>query len=83
MGGFGVICVDDIVEEIWNKGPHLSKVLACMWPFQLASNEEVIKGAIKHDATGVEVKKNQMKVSKGGNLGNLEDKINDFVRALI
>jgi hypothetical protein len=41
------------------------------------------KANTKHDATGAEIKKKNTKVSKGGYLGLMGDKINEFVKPLI
>ena len=84
LGQYGVICVDDVIDELWNRDAEKFKVIKnSIWPFQLTPNDKLVKAEIKHDATVKTVKKNQMKASKGGVIGNVEEKINDLVCQLI
>jgi len=51
---------------------------------QLGSLKETIaEGNLKHDATGRDVRKKNTKVEKGGYIGFMGSKINDFVKPLI
>lgn len=83
----GVICVEDIIDELVNcanPDSHFEQVRQSLWPIQLHPLKETsTKAVTKHDATGADIKKRNTKVIKGGYLGLMGDKINDFVRPLI
>lgn len=83
----GVICVEDIINALINcnkPDSHFEEVRSVIWPIQLFPlKEDSTKAATKHDATGLEIKKKNTIVFKGGYLGLMGDKINDFVRPLI
>jgi large subunit ribosomal protein L7e len=85
--GSAVICVEDIISTLLNvskDSTHFEKVRQVIWPIQLYPlKEDSTKAVTKHDATGDEIKKRNTKVVKGGYLGVMGDKINDFVRPLI
>ena len=82
-----VICIEDIVDAVANcakPDSHFEEVRQVLWPIQLFPlKEESTKEVTKHDATGLDVKKRNTKVVKGGYLGLMGDAINDFVRPLI
>ncbi|KAE8662562.1 60S ribosomal protein L7-1 [Hibiscus syriacus] len=64
---YGIICIEDIVHEISNVGPHFKEVVHFMGPLMLSKTEdELIKG-----------KKQPYK--EGGDTGNREDEINDLI----
>ncbi|XP_057416165.1 uncharacterized protein LOC130710811 [Lotus japonicus] len=44
LGKFGIVCMDDMVHQIDNVGPHLNKVVRFMWPFELNKPSGVLKG---------------------------------------
>lgn len=83
----GVICVEDIIESLVNcqkPDSHFEEVRQALWPIQLYPlREDSTKAVTKHDATGLEIKKKNTKVVKGGYLGLMGDKIDAFVRPLI
>jgi len=80
----GVICIEDIIESIAHTDANFDKVRSILWPIQLHPlKEDSTKAVTKHDATGAEIKKRNTKVIKGGYLGLMGDKINDFVKPLI
>jgi len=83
MGEQGVICVEDLIEAMYKPDESFMEIIKHLWAFQLASQREATEGMIEHDAAKKLVKKNQMKVSKGGIIGNLEEKINELVVHLI
>ena len=37
LGKFGIVCVEDIVHEIYTVGPHFKQVTNFLWPFKLSS----------------------------------------------
>jgi large subunit ribosomal protein L7e len=87
LGKFGVICVEDIIEEFMkcNKlNSNFEEVNKAIWPIQLAPLKETSdKANTEHEATKKELKKRNTTAVKGGYLGNLGSKINEFVAPLI
>jgi len=81
LGEDGILCIEDLIEEIWGRGPAFDKARRALWPFQVAGDEETVKGEVKKD--GQQLKKNEVKARQGGLIGNVEEKINDLVAALI
>lgn len=82
----GVICIEDIIDALVNCGAneHFEQVRQVLWPIQLAPlREDSTKAVTRHDATGAEIKKRNTKVIKGGYLGLMGDRINDFVKPLV
>ena len=35
LGKFNIICLEDIVHEVANVGPHFKEVMRFLWPFML------------------------------------------------
>ena len=83
MGSEGVLCLEDLIGVVQRPTAHFSAIMKKLWPFQLALKKEAVEGKIEHDAHQRMVARNQLKVSKGGLQGNLEDKINAFIEPLI
>lgn len=83
MGSQGVICIEDLIESIYKPGENFIEVQKHLWPLQLAAQRETTEEQVEHDAAKKMVKKNQAKVSKGGLIGNLEERINELVTPLI
>lgn len=69
LGKFGIICIEDIVHEIYTVGPHFKQVNNFLWPFKLSS------------PTGG-LRKKAIHFIEGGDYGNREDKINDLIRSM-
>ena len=80
-----VICIEDIIETFVKcDAANFEKVREVLWPIQLHPlKEDSTKAHTKHDATGLDIKKKNTIVAKGGYLGLMAEKINDFVRPLI
>ena len=76
-----------MIEAFWKckTNPELYEaVRAVIWPIQLAPlKEDTDKANTTHDATGRTIKKKTTHVIKGGYLGMMGDKINEFVSQLI
>ena len=87
LGAANIICVEDIVASLWKcSEPEMNfeAVKKVLWPIQLAAlKEDSEKGNVKHEANGEDRKKKNTKVVKGGYLGMMGDKINEFVKPLI
>ncbi|RVW36906.1 60S ribosomal protein L7-3 [Vitis vinifera] len=61
LGKHGIMCIEDIVHEIANVGPHFKEVNSFLWPFTLNKPEGGFQG-----------KKKLFK--EGGDAGNRGDK---------
>jgi len=66
----GIICVEDIIHELWNFGPNFKKITEFLCVFKL----EKPKGGFP----------NKRKCfAKGGEIGNRKDKINELLQKMI
>jgi len=70
LGKHDVICVEDMIHQIYNVGPHFKQVTNFLWPFKLSN------------ARGGYVKKANHFV-EGGDFGNREDQINKLLERMI
>jgi len=73
LGKQGIVCVEDVVNEITTVGEHFKEVNNFLWPFKLRA-EEKKKALAKNQAVKVHVKPE--KSDKG-------NKINDLIKKLI
>merc|ERR1711880_10574 len=48
LGQYGMICLEDIVHEIFTVGPNFKKVANFLWPFKLSPPKGGVTGIIKH-----------------------------------
>mmetsp|Transcript_14696 Transcript_14696/g.16309 ORF Transcript_14696/g.16309 Transcript_14696/m.16309 type:complete len:242 (+) Transcript_14696:123-848(+) len=69
LGKHGVICMEDVVHELWTASPKFKFVNRWLWPFKLNSP----RGGITKRTHFVE----------GGDAGNREELINRFVAPMI
>ena len=69
-GKFGIICVEDLIHEIYTVGPHFKEATNFLWYFKL------------NTPNGGWRKKNTHFVD-GGDFGCREDKINALLRRMI
>eukprot|EP00056_Hartaetosiga_gracilis_P019258 m.13566 g.13566 ORF g.13566 m.13566 type:complete len:239 (+) comp7539_c0_seq1:38-754(+) len=69
LGKDGIMCVEDLVHEIFTVGPNFKKASNFLWPFKL------------NNPTGGWVKKGNHFV-EGGDYGNREEGINTLVRKM-
>jgi len=70
LGQYGIICIEDLIHEIYTVGPNFKQVNNFLWPFKLSS---------PNGGWGVRRKFKHYIV--GGALGNREDKINALIKA--
>jgi large subunit ribosomal protein L7e len=70
LGSFGLICLEDIVHEIYTVGPHFKEANNFLWPFHLSSP---LGGFVKKRFHYIE----------GGDAGNREEKINKILSNMI
>lgn len=66
LGQHGIICIEDIVNEVARVGPHFKEVTSFLCPFTLNKPEKALQG-----------KKKLYKF--GGDSGNREDNINELI----
>lgn len=70
LGKYGIICVEDLIHEIYTVGPNFKQAANFIWPFQLSSPNGGFKG------------KKANHYIQGGEFGNREDKINELVQRM-
>lgn len=70
LGKQDIICVEDLVHEIYSSGSNFKKATNMLWPFKL------------NNPNGGWVKKTQHFI-EGGDFGNRENKINILLRKMI
>jgi len=69
LGKHGIICIEDIVHEIFTVGPHFKEVSNFLWPFKLSSPNGGLSKKRTHFV-------------EGGDFGNREEYINNLVRRM-
>ena len=67
LGKHDILCVEDLIHELYTVGPHFKQAANFLWPFKLSSPN----GGYKKKGTHY---------TEGGDHGNREEKINEFVR---
>jgi len=70
LGKTGIVCVEDLVHEIYTVGSHFKAANNFLWPFKLAPPT----GGWTYVKTHY---------SEGGDAGNREDKINRLLRKMV
>jgi len=70
LGKYGIICMEDLIHEIFTVGPHFKEANNFLWAFKL------------NTPTGGWRKKNNHFVDSG-DFGNREDKINNLLKKMI
>jgi len=66
LGKFGIICIEDLIHEIYTVGPHFKEANNFLWPFKLSAPLGGYKMKRRH-------------FTEGGDAGNREELINQFV----
>jgi len=70
LGKFGIVCMEDLIHEIYTVGANFKQASNFLWPFKLSNpNGGFRTRKFKHYV-------------EGGDLGNREDKINALVRQM-
>ncbi len=70
LGSSGVICMEDIIHEIFTCGPNFKAVSNFLWPFHLSSANGGFNQKKRH-------------FNEGGDAGNRETKINALVQRML
>lgn len=69
LGKFGILCIEDMVHQIYNVGQHFKEVVKFMWPFELNKPADGLKGS-------------KTSYKDGGDTGNREDLINELINKM-
>ncbi|SPO03022.1 probable 60S ribosomal protein L7 [Cephalotrichum gorgonifer] len=70
LGQFGIVCMEDLIHEIFTVGPNFKQASNFLWPFKLSNPTGGFKSRkFKH-------------FIEGGDLGNREEKINALIRQM-
>ena len=83
LGHLSIICVEDMIESLWKPEESSDEVRKALWPFQLAAKREEFDQLVTHPASKKKMKKSELGVGKGGLVGFVGEKINEFVKQLI
>merc|ERR1712196_133305 len=70
LGKFGIICVEDLIHEIYTVGPHFKEANNFLWPFKL------------RPAKGGQAKKRKG-FCEGGQAGNREEQMNNLIQKML
>jgi len=69
LGKSGIICIEDVIHEIYTVGPNFKQTNKFLWPFKLSSPRGGFNSVTNH-------------YIEGGDAGNREDKINKLVQSM-
>lgn len=67
LGKMDIICIEDLIHEIYTVGPNFKKVNNFLWPFKLSNALGGMRNKTNHFV-------------EGGDHGNREDLINAYIR---
>lgn len=70
LGKYGIVCMEDLIHEIYTVGPNFKQANNFLWPFKLSNpNGGFHPRKVKH-------------FIQGGDTGNREENINALVRQM-
>lgn len=69
LGKLDIICIEDLIHEIYTVGPNFKKANNFLWPFKLSNPLGGMRKKTNHFV-------------EGGDHGNREDLINSFIRKM-
>merc|ERR1712050_410632 len=69
LGKQGIICMEDLIHEIFTVGPNFKQASSFLWPLKLSAPKGGFQKVTNHFV-------------EGGDHGNREDKINALVRRM-
>ncbi|WDK15335.1 60S ribosomal protein L7 [Colletotrichum graminicola] len=70
LGKYGIVCMEDLIHEIYTVGPNFKQASNFLWPFKLSN------------PTGGFRPRKFKHFIEGGDLGNREEKINALIRQM-
>jgi len=69
LGKHDIICIEDLIHEIYTVGPHFKEANNFLWPIKLSSPKGGFTQKRRHYV-------------EGGDAGNREEKINNLIRQM-
>eukprot|EP01118_Nematostelium_gracile_P012344 TRINITY_DN44_c0_g1_i2.p2 TRINITY_DN44_c0_g1~~TRINITY_DN44_c0_g1_i2.p2 ORF type:complete len:186 (-),score=69.94 TRINITY_DN44_c0_g1_i2:133-690(-) len=69
LGKYNILCVEDLIHEIYTVGPNFKQANKFLWPFKLSNPTGGWTKTLNH-------------YNEGGDSGNREDKINDVIQRM-
>jgi len=69
LGKYGIVCIEDLIHEIYTVGPHFKQANNFLWHFKLSCAKGGLRKINNHFV-------------EGGDFGNREHFINNFVRRM-
>jgi large subunit ribosomal protein L7e len=70
LGKYGIVCMEDLIHEIYTVGPNFKQANNFLWPFKLSNpNGGFHQRKFKH-------------FIEGGDTGNREENINGLIRQM-
>jgi len=69
LGKYGIVCMEDLIHEIYTVGPHFKEANNFLWPFKLSSPLGGFQAKVKHYV-------------EGGDHGNPEEDINKLIKQM-
>ena len=69
LGKYGIICIEDLIHEIFTVGPHFKEANSFLWPFKLSNARGGYRQKTRH-------------YIEGGDHGNREYLINQLLRRM-
>ncbi len=70
LGKYGIVCMEDLIHEIYTVGPNFKQANSFLWPFQLSN------------PTGGWKTRKFKHFIEGGDLGNREENINALIKQM-
>jgi len=70
LGKYNIICMEDLIHEIFTCGPHFKEANNFLWPFKLSA------------PLGGYTRFKKIHYSEGGDHGNREEDINKLIRRM-
>merc|ERR1711908_98392 len=70
LGKYGIMCMEDLIHEIYTVGPHFREANNFLWPFKL------------RPAKGGQAKK-RLGFNEGGQAGNREENMNKLIQRML
>ena len=70
LGKFDIICVEDLIHEIFTVGPHFTEAANFLWPVKLSSPTGGFKAKLLH-------------YNEGGDAGYRGEKIHALVKKML
>uniref|UniRef100_A0A7S2D5E8 60S ribosomal protein L7 n=1 Tax=Florenciella parvula TaxID=236787 RepID=A0A7S2D5E8_9STRA len=70
LGSYDIICVEDLIHEIYTVGPHFKQAANFLWPMKLSSPSGGFGNKLKH-------------FNEGGQAGLRGEKINGLIKQMI